>query len=329
MHLLHRLGAWRWGQGRYLRLLAGSQHASHNLLPLLLNNMQVGGVALGAGALLAVTGGLAAPAIAAGLGATVAAFGGGAAVGATVAGTVGSVAGTAALAGGLGAYGANAARVHTQALMAGVKDFGYIDLESVKESVGQGGGAGNRAWLGEGPSAEPCEGESRWESGSEPQLGSGFTQPGLSHGGASEQGGLVKGTGGGGGSSKWAQGHDTDSPRSGGWGGGGIDSRSGSGSCLQLLPPSPREAQPPPAPDQLPGRLLPLPLVDSRVEDGAASVTIAVNGWVSQLSDFVTPWEQCPNCFGNRCGGVAAGGAYQKAPEGAGMGGRVPLLAFV
>ena len=271
--------------------------------------MQVGGVALGAGALLAVTGGLAAPAIAAGLGATVAAFGGGAAVGATVAGTVGSVAGTAALAGGLGAVGANAARVHAQTLMAGVKDFGYIDLESVKESVGQGSSVGSRAWLGEGPSAEPCEGEGRSGSGLEPQLRSGFTQPGLSRGGPSGKGCLAKGAGGGASNGGRGQGDDTDSPRSGGWGGGDIDSRSGSGSCLQLLPPSPRSTQPPPTADQLPGQLLPLPLVDSRVEDGAASVTIAVNGWVSQLSDFVTPWEQCPNCFGNRCGGVAAGGA--------------------
>lgn len=91
--------------------------------------LSIGAVAVGGGALLAVTGGLAAPAIAAGLGAAVSlAHGGAAAAAAAVAGFAGSTAGTAAVTGLFGAWGASVGGGAAGSLYGEVREFGFWDL---------------------------------------------------------------------------------------------------------------------------------------------------------------------------------------------------------
>ncbi|GAX74427.1 hypothetical protein CEUSTIGMA_g1876.t1 [Chlamydomonas eustigma] len=90
--------------------------------------LKIGGAALGAGALLAITGGLAAPAIAAGLGAMVTVAGGGAAAGAAVAGAAGSASGALVISGAFGAAGAATAGSRVHGMVASIKEFSYIQL---------------------------------------------------------------------------------------------------------------------------------------------------------------------------------------------------------
>eukprot|EP00775_Hariotina_reticulata_P002488 gene2488-2791_t len=100
--------------------------------------LKVGAAAVGGGALLAVTGGLAAPAIAAGLGAAVTLAHGGAAAAAAVAGFAGSTAGTAAMTGLFGAWGASVGGGSAGQLYGEVKEFGFWDLSQSIYTDGKG-----------------------------------------------------------------------------------------------------------------------------------------------------------------------------------------------
>jgi len=188
----------------------------------LIKGLKVGGVAVAAGALLAVTGGLAAPAIAAGLGSLSGVLGGGAAA-ATVtaaAGAAGTAAGAVTISGAMGAYGASYAAARTHRMVSGVSEFGYVDLGSedwARSRVREAHKAAEH-------DAAACD-----------------------HAVSSEE--LV---------SQW-------------WSG---------------------EKGPP---------RLEVPWNLTRAEDGAASVTIAVNGWLrTGPVDFFEPWVNAPSGFGNR-----------------------------
>ena len=187
--------------------------------------LAVGGIAVGAGALLAVTGGLAAPFIAVGLGSLASAITGSAVSGAVVATGAASAAGTGVISASLGVLGATSVgtKAHKQLHSEIQGDFGYVDLTAYEEEkLGNGKEDGKSA---------------------------------LSH------------------------------------------------------------------------SLLQLPVVIDRSEDGAASLTICINGWIAQPpGDFFTPWIKvmdpsvevnnpsspsqapsgrqersgCPNAFGNR-----------------------------
>ena len=100
--------------------------------------LKVGAAALGGGALLAITGGLAAPAIAAGLGAAVTLMHGGAAAAAAVTGFAGSAAGTATLTGVFGAWGASVGGNSAGVLFSEIKEWGFWD---VSQSIYVEGGA--------------------------------------------------------------------------------------------------------------------------------------------------------------------------------------------
>ncbi|KAG1664900.1 hypothetical protein FOA52_006246 [Chlamydomonas sp. UWO 241] len=237
----------------------------------LVTGLKVGGVATAAGILLAITGGLAAPAIAAGLGGLVALAGGGAAASAAVAGGLGTMAGTAAISGGLGAYGAGIGAHRTHRMVSGVSEFGYVDL-------------GSSAW------AESRVLACAEQVVEEEKEAGGSAGAGAAAGGGGGAGGGGRGAAGGaGGGSGWAGG-------GGGGGGGGGDGKkavspSPSSSSLVSLWWSGQQGP----------LLLEVPFSSNRAEDGAATVTIAVNGWLKDgPEDFFTPWVTCPNAFGNR-----------------------------
>ncbi|CAD7701850.1 unnamed protein product [Ostreobium quekettii] len=93
--------------------------------------LKVGAAAIGGGALVALTGGLAAPAIAAGLGSAVTVFGGSAATAGTVTTFAASSAGTATITGTLGAVGAGSTGRSMAKRTGDIKEFGFWDLSEV------------------------------------------------------------------------------------------------------------------------------------------------------------------------------------------------------
>ncbi|KAK9817178.1 hypothetical protein WJX72_010703 [[Myrmecia] bisecta] len=106
---------------------------------------KIGGAAVGAGALFAVTGGLAAPAIAAGMGAAIGLVGGAsaatAAAGAT--GFLATTAGTAVLASGIGAAGGGVAGSRMARRIGDVKEFGFWEVTDPADVEGLSPSASN------------------------------------------------------------------------------------------------------------------------------------------------------------------------------------------
>jgi hypothetical protein len=123
--------------------------SSHRPRHTTLTYFKVGAAAIGGGALLALTGGLAAPAIAAGLGAAVTLVHGGAAAAAAVSGFAGSAVGTAAMTGVFGAWGASTAGGSATALFSDIQEWGfwdvsqsiYVEGEGPEEAAGAGAAA--------------------------------------------------------------------------------------------------------------------------------------------------------------------------------------------
>ncbi|GMH38573.1 hypothetical protein BSKO_06457 [Bryopsis sp. KO-2023] len=95
----------------------------------------VGAVAIGGGAVVALTGGLAAPAIAAGLGSAVSLFGGGAATATAVSGFAASTAGTATITSTFAAIGAGSTGKKMMKRIGGIKEFGFWDVSESWEEV--------------------------------------------------------------------------------------------------------------------------------------------------------------------------------------------------
>ncbi|GIL79675.1 hypothetical protein Vretifemale_8971, partial [Volvox reticuliferus] len=99
--------------------------------PRYLTYLKISAGALGGAALLALTGGLAAPAIAAGLGSAIMVFGGSAAAATAVTTLGATAAGTAAITGTFGVIGASHAGSKTAALYAGeVREFGFWSISA-------------------------------------------------------------------------------------------------------------------------------------------------------------------------------------------------------
>ncbi|KAK9789219.1 hypothetical protein WJX73_001120 [Symbiochloris irregularis] len=90
--------------------------------------LKIGAAAVGGGALLAVTGGLAAPALAAVAGTAITVMGGSAAAAGALTGFLGSTVGAATLIGGLGAGGAYGAGGRMAKRVGEVTEFGFLDV---------------------------------------------------------------------------------------------------------------------------------------------------------------------------------------------------------
>ncbi|GLI68120.1 hypothetical protein VaNZ11_012459 [Volvox africanus] len=144
--------------------------------------LKISAGALGGAALLALTGGLAAPAIAAGLGSAIMVFGGSTAAAAAVTTLGGTAAGTAAITGTFGVIGASHAGSKTAALYGEVREFGFWSIsapfilppppsaaESPEADRGDSGDCGDgtdttRANDPSGPSSAVGGSVSRWSS---------------------------------------------------------------------------------------------------------------------------------------------------------------------
>ncbi|CAL8463668.1 g3202 [Coccomyxa elongata] len=97
---------------------------------------KIGAAAVGGGALLAVTGGLAAPALAAVAGSVMTTAGAGAAAGALT-GFVGSSVGAAAVIGGFGAGGAHAVGSRMARRLGDIKEFGFREVRNTRLAPGE------------------------------------------------------------------------------------------------------------------------------------------------------------------------------------------------
>ncbi|KAK9909726.1 hypothetical protein WJX75_006627 [Coccomyxa subellipsoidea] len=89
---------------------------------------KIGATTVGIGALFALTGGLAAPAIASGIGAAITLAGGGAAAAAGASGFLATTAGTAAVVSSMGVAGGSYAGTHMARRIGNVKEFGFWEV---------------------------------------------------------------------------------------------------------------------------------------------------------------------------------------------------------
>ncbi|GIL52491.1 hypothetical protein Vafri_8358 [Volvox africanus] len=141
--------------------------------------LKISAGALGGAALLALTGGLAAPAIAAGLGSAIMVFGGSTAAAAAVTTLGGTAAGTAAITGTFGVIGASHAGSKTAALYGEVREFGFWSISApfilppppsaVESPEARGGDSGDgNDTTGINDPSDPCStvggSMSRWSS---------------------------------------------------------------------------------------------------------------------------------------------------------------------
>jgi hypothetical protein len=217
-------------------------------------------------------GGLAAPAIAAGLGAAVTMVHGGAAAAAVVSGLGGSAVGTAGIASTFGVIGMNHAGSKTAALVSEVQELGFWDLSEPVTIEPEGA---------KGAAAEQSAG--LWESW---------------FGKSSKQLAVQPAAGAATGAAAAGAGPSLEQSSSGASSSSGATSQAGtsttptstSGNRSPSFASRKTDCDEPPT-----YRPLLLTPVNPRKKAGAAlALTIAVNGWVSSPEDYAAPWRSLP-----------------------------------
>jgi hypothetical protein len=277
------------------------------------------------------TGGLAAPAIAAGLGAAVTMVHGGAAAAAAVSGLGASAAGTAAITGTFGVVGMSHAGSKTAALVSEVRDLGFWDLSepvtldpaSELAAEARSSGGGRRAGGSEGGGREGAAGAEQQAQAQQQAKPSSWR----SWFGSGARGSQVVGQGQAADSqcqqqaqAQPQQQHASPSKATSSEGGQQSPSTTNTSTSTTTIVPtttsssgasSSASSSAPSSPSKPPtGKtgssrrrsgqppayrpLLPVPVNPRKKAGASLALTIGVNGWVSCPGDYAEPWRHLP-----------------------------------
>ncbi|KAL0054954.1 hypothetical protein WJX82_005086 [Trebouxia sp. C0006] len=280
-------------------------------------NLKIGAAAVAGGTILAVTGGLAAPALAAVAGSVATTIGGSAAAATAVTGMMGSSVGAASMIAGFGYYGGRVTADHMARRIGDVKEFGFRQIPEDGNYASHFSGAtdtpkADSEEAGETPFSDsrPADSESdlidlgQGESqGSGPEDRAAVNQaiadadhaskhghhPHLHHRGQEQQYVQDRQQPGEAPGSPSKQG--TGSSFGGLFGGGGSKSSGGSGSGASAWLPSWAGGAKKPEKKVEAEPLLPIPVATEKRPDPRLALTIGVAGRIADPKDFVDIWR--------------------------------------
>ncbi|KAI3426087.1 hypothetical protein D9Q98_008055 [Chlorella vulgaris] len=281
--------------------------------------LKVGAAAVGGGALFAVTGGLAAPAIAAGVGSILGFIGAPVAMAGTVTGFLASTAGAATVTGTMAASGAASTGTRMAYRTAEVSEFGFRELLPAQQQQQQ-------QQRVQGPPPEPVELQAMGSS----KVGTPIAAAAAAAAGLADSAAAGAAAGGDPGHLQVLAASSSQSARaqalarrsscnsmiSSGSGSGSSLRGDGSRGQLQLQQqPAPGEQQAAAGEQQTAWQrwfgsskkeqgeelLLPVPMRAKQSGDVKLALGIFVAGWITQRSDFETTWQGCMDCSDADC----------------------------
>ncbi|KAL0031866.1 hypothetical protein WJX79_001617 [Trebouxia sp. C0005] len=280
-------------------------------------NLKIGAAAVAGGTILAVTGGLAAPALAAVAGSVATTIGGSAAAATAVTGMMGSSVGAASMIAGFGYYGGRVTADHMARRIGDVKEFGFRQIPEDGNYASHFSGATDTPKTDSGEAGQTPFSDSR-PADSEPDLidlgqgeskGSGpedraavnqaiadadhaskhSHHPHLHHRGQEQQHVQDRQQPGEAPGSPSKQG--TGSSFGGLFGGGGSKGSGGSGGGASAWLPSWAGGAKKPEEKVEVEPLLPIPVATEKRPDPRLALTIGVAGWIADPKDFVDMWR--------------------------------------